>query len=112
MGLFRKKPVMIEAVKMGGIEWFDDLQFAVQFDESDALPKWLRDALLDEVISASENDFEHLSIQTLEGVMLVSPGDWIIRGVKGEIYPCKPDIFAMTYDPVDEQDVEVTGAAI
>jgi hypothetical protein len=44
--------------------------------------------------------------------MLVSPGDWIIRGVKGEIYPCKPDIFALTYDPVDEQDVEVTGAAI
>jgi hypothetical protein len=112
MGLFRKKPVMIEAVKMGGIEWFDGLQFAVQFDEPDGLPKWLRDALLDGDISAAENDFEHLSIQTLEGVMLVSPGDWIIRGVKGEIYPCKPDIFAMTYDPVDEQDVEVTGVAI
>jgi hypothetical protein len=44
--------------------------------------------------------------------MEAAEGDWIIRGVKGEIYPCKPDIFAMTYEPVDEQDVEVTGVAI
>lgn len=41
-----------------------------------------------------------LTIVTLEGSMSASPGDWIIRGVKGEIYPCKPDIFAATYDSV------------
>ena len=42
-----------------------------------------------------------LSIGTLEGHHLVSWDDWIIRGVKGELYPCKPDIFDVTYDPVD-----------
>ena len=41
-----------------------------------------------------------IKIATLEGIMTASPGDWIIRGVKGEIYPCKPDIFAATYEPV------------
>jgi hypothetical protein len=40
-----------------------------------------------------------LSVDTLEGTMTASPGDWIIRGVKGEFYPCKPDIFTTTYDP-------------
>ena len=44
------------------------------------------------------------SVPTLEGDHIASPGDWIIRGVKGELYPCKPDIFAMTYDPVNEED--------
>ena len=46
-----------------------------------------------------------LTIQTLEGEMTANNGDWIIRGVKGELYPCKPDIFAATYDPVDELPV-------
>ena len=42
-----------------------------------------------------------LPIQTLEGTMLASPGDYVIRGVKGEFYPCKPDIFVATYEPAD-----------
>lgn len=41
-----------------------------------------------------------IEIKTLEGVMLANPGDWIIKGVKGEFYPCKPDIFEATYDAV------------
>lgn len=41
-------------------------------------------------------------VQTLEGTMAASPGDWIIRGVKGEFYPCKPDIFESTYEPIAE----------
>ena len=41
------------------------------------------------------------SVSTLEGPLHISEGDWIIRGVKGEYYPCKPDIFAATYDPVE-----------
>jgi hypothetical protein len=41
-------------------------------------------------------------IGTLEGTMHASPGDWIIRGVAGEFYPCKPDIFAVTYEQIDE----------
>lgn len=40
-------------------------------------------------------------IETLEGVMHASPGDWIIKGVKGEFYPCKPDIFEQTYEPAE-----------
>lgn len=43
-------------------------------------------------------------IETLEGRMIVSPGDWIITGVQGEHYPCKPDIFEATYEPVSEPD--------
>lgn len=42
----------------------------------------------------------HMEIDTLEGRMRAESGDWIIRGVKGEVYPCKPDIFAATYDSV------------
>jgi hypothetical protein len=44
-----------------------------------------------------------LKIATLEGIMRADPGDWIIIGVKGEQYPCKPDIFAMTYEPADKE---------
>ena len=43
-----------------------------------------------------------IAIKTLEGTMEASPGDWIIKGVKGEFYPCKPDIFAATYEPADD----------
>jgi len=49
---------------------------------------------------------EELYIGTLEAPMRVNVGDWIIRGVKGEIYPCKPDIFATTYEPVDQTATE------
>ena len=49
-----------------------------------------------------------LDIETLEGVMHASPGDWIITGVNGEKYPCKPDIFEKTYEPVEEEDCEST----
>ena len=42
-----------------------------------------------------------ISIPTLEGTMIASPGDYIIRGVQGEFYPCRADIFEQTYEPVD-----------
>lgn len=45
-----------------------------------------------------------LDIETLEGVMHAEPGDWIITGVNGEKYPCKPDIFEKTYEPVEEDE--------
>ncbi len=45
---------------------------------------------------------EELMIQTLEGKMKASPGDWIITGVHGEKYPCKPDIFEKTYEPIED----------
>lgn len=49
-----------------------------------------------------------LVIETLEGAMEAKPGDWIIRGVGGELYPCKPSIFAATYDPVPKGDTKAT----
>ncbi|WP_342480024.1 hypothetical protein NST07_20455 [Paenibacillus sp. FSL L8-0340] len=51
------------------------------------------------VVEAYQTDKE-MKIETLEGVMTASPGDWIITGVNGEKYPCKPDIFKKTYSPV------------
>jgi hypothetical protein len=89
---FRKKPVVIEAVR-----------FVCNLHEIDGKePSWYEAARtmnVDEVGSILCVE-DHLEITTLEGVMRANPGDWIIRGVKGEIYPCKPDIFEATYDPV------------
>jgi len=55
------------------------------------------------VIEAWQTD-RAVTIETLEGTMVALPGDWIIRGVKGEMYPCKPDIFEATYEPVEGQE--------
>jgi hypothetical protein len=52
-------------------------------------------------VRALEHQVDALNIDTLEGTMRASPGDWIIRGVAGELYPCKPGIFAQTYEAVD-----------
>ena len=50
-------------------------------------------------IEAYQTD-EEIEIETLEGIMKANKGDWIIKGVKGELYPCKPDVFDMTYEKV------------
>jgi len=97
---YRKKPVIIDAIRWSGLE--KDIKKALKF------------------LSDGNKDFKHLpsdgihvttgigytpltgelTIPTLEGNMIASPNDWIIRGVKGEFYPCKPDIFEMTYEKV------------
>ena len=112
MPLFRKKPVMIEAVRFERLTLLEGDVYNIQFDMSESLPKWVRNAIIDDILCPNFKDGKTLVVTTLEGEHIVSPGDWIIRGVKGELYPCKPDIFTLTYDPVDEQDVEITGAAI
>lgn len=56
------------------------------------------------VIEAYKTDKE-LIIQTLEGPMKADPGDWIITGIRGEKYPCKPDIFDRTYEPAQEEEL-------
>lgn len=53
------------------------------------------------VIEACQTDV-CVEIETLEGVLIANPGDWIITGIKGEKYPCRPDIFEATYEPVEE----------
>ena len=80
---FRKKPVVIEAVQWTGL----NTQEVYDFCNSGS-----RDC---HVMG------DNLLINTLEGVMTASNGDWIIRGVNGEHYPCKPDIFAQTYEVVE-----------
>lgn len=52
------------------------------------------------VIEAYQTE-EEIEIKTLEGVMMANKGDWIIKGIKGELYPCKPDVFEMTYEKVN-----------
>lgn len=52
------------------------------------------------IVEAYQTDKEMI-IETLEGKLKASPGDWIIKGINGELYPCKPDIFAKTYEEVD-----------
>ncbi|WP_217649208.1 hypothetical protein [Yersinia ruckeri] len=81
---FRKKPVVIEAKQFNG-KWTGD--------GADIL-EWMGRG------GDWNQDTAELKIHTLEGVMTASKGDWIIKGVKGEFYPCKPDIFAATYDQV------------
>ena len=83
---FRKKPVVIEAVKYvdgNGEEIID-------FTENNA------------VFHTRENNITELIIPTLEGDMKVEKEDWVIKGVKGEFYPCKPNIFLETYEKVIE----------
>lgn len=80
---FRKKPVVIEA-------W--------PFDGSWGTARII--VGMNDKISWSDYGGGRLSIETLEGTMEAMPGDWIIKGVKGEFYPCKPDIFTVSYDAV------------
>lgn len=84
--LFRKRPVVIEAFQLP----------AAGADVPDAFHHWCERVGFVNFTSGRD---ETLEIQTLEGTMTAQPGDWIIKGVKGEFYPCKPDIFAATYEP-------------
>lgn len=84
---FRKKPVVIEARQFFNdgssyelLEWVNTNQHA----NGKELAQWHNNKLI---------------VPTLEGDHTASPGDWIIQGVKGEFYPCKPDIFEATYEP-------------
>jgi hypothetical protein len=87
MSKFRKKPIVIEAVQFNGSNQREVLSFAYPNLSEDAL----RGA---EVMRLP------VVIETPEGSMKASPGDWIIRGVKCDVYLCKPDIFESTYEPV------------
>ena len=83
MQKFRKKPVVIEAIQnlpeneTGILDFFNSTEVQFRVD-----------------------GYFTFAIITLEGEMTASPGDWLIRGVQGEVYPCKPDIFEQTYERV------------
>ncbi len=89
MGQYRKKPVVV-----GAIQWFKD------GDHEQVVPV-VRARAIPNCLLCGKHDLEHGWVETLEGGHRVCPGDWLITGVKGESYPCKPDIFAMTYESVE-----------
>ena len=95
---YRKKPVVIEAIQWNG----NNLKEVMEFICSEFS--------YEENTDYVTNKFNYrkvtkkLSINTLEGKMEVSEGDYIIKGIKGEFYPCKPDIFINTYDEVEENE--------
>ncbi len=82
MKKYRKKPVVIEAFRPG----IDDM------------PDWF----ISQPGFQLWTCFDKAVIKTLEGDMKISRGDWVIKGIAGEIYPCKPDTFEATYDEVEE----------
>ncbi len=88
MTKYRKKPVIIEAI---------------QYLREENLSSCM-DFCPDMVFNAKDNEYD---IKTLEGNMKVSKGDYIIKGVQGEFYPCKPDIFEMTYEKVNGENPEI-----
>lgn len=85
MSQWRKKPVVIEAIQFPEGFPLTVLSFV---NDNGGQSYW------------PNADDGHVTIRTLEGDMIAMPGDWIIKGVKGEFYPCKPDIFEATYEPV------------
>jgi len=90
---YRKRPIVIEA-----------MQYTA--DSCRSLHAWIGLEHADH----DEDCDQGIFIDTLEGLMEASLGDWIIRGVKGEFYPCKPDIFEATYEPVAVDPEEKPGA--
>lgn len=88
MSKFTKKPVTVEAIQWTGDNF----------------------VLIDEFITCVHETYPldgTVKIHTLEGVMTADKNDWIIKGVNGEFYPCKPDIFAKTYNPFSDEDNEI-----
>lgn len=82
MAKYRKKPVVIDAIRWDGRNLLELVGFV---DDESVLV-----------------DVGNIFIRTLEGYMEISNGDYIIKGVKGEFYPCKPDVFEMTYEGVTD----------
>lgn len=93
---FRKKPVVIEAKPWNGsvgwataiIDWILTNGGTARYHEAPGR-------------GDDGSDLASIAIDTLEGTMHATPGDWVIKGVQGEFYPCKPDIFEATYEAVD-----------
>lgn len=87
MGMFRKKPVVIEARQYDGTP-----------ASARELINWTRNSKTRCYMDVNGEGERQLSINTLEGALWVSVGDWIIKGVANEFYPCKPDIFERSYE--------------
>lgn len=88
MKKYKKRPVVIEAARFDGYN-------------ADSLMQWVNSSTgYCTAFLSLKDDSRTILIKTLEGVMTASIGDWVIKGVQGEFYPCKPDIFDQTYEEV------------
>lgn len=87
MSKYRKKPVVIKAVQYKGD--LESIKAVIDFI-----------GYIPEIIEGCETHHKFLKIKTLEGEHIATEGDYIIKGIKGEFYPCKPDIFDATYEQV------------
>lgn len=93
---YRKKPVVIQSV-----QWTGKNEIEIKLFCNDAIGPF------EDLLRTGEGKpYLYLLIQTLEGNMRADMGDWIIRGVKGEFYPCKPDIFEATYEPASVETAD------
>jgi hypothetical protein len=99
MTKFRKKPVEVEAMLIAHIIKMANSDSAAW----DAIPDWVTDNMSNGTLLVLN---DHVEISTLEGVMRGEKDDYLIQGVKGEIYACKPDIFEKTYELIDEGRIE------
>ncbi len=97
MAKYVKKPVVIEAIRWTG----NNIEELEEFALND-IDQFSFEAHSVNIRTGKDASGAPLEIQTLEGVMTVSDGDYIIKGVNGEFYPCKPDIFKKTYEPYNE----------
>lgn len=88
MNTFQKKPLLIEAVQWSGSNWHEVYAFAGHAVYT----------------SDAKDGTVHLRVKTLDAEGDCAPGDWVIRGTKGEFYPCREDIFQETYEPVDDPE--------
>jgi hypothetical protein len=95
---FRKKPVVVEAVQLNWRNWNEVCDFVGSI-VSPANPAHMV-AHFSDACGEPGPEYIELDIPTKEGVMTAKHGDWIIKGVQGEFYPIKPDIFAATYEAV------------
>jgi hypothetical protein len=100
MAKFRKRPVVIDAVQLRWTQWnaVCALLGGIVSEQNPArqVPTY------SDTCGEVGPEYLELSIPTAEGVMVARHGDWIIKGVAGEVYPCKPDIFMATYEAVED----------
>lgn len=100
MPKYRKKPVVVEAVRWTG----SNLEEIRNFVGNDLIENYIEHFDIERALI--KQTLAGIAINTLEGTMMVNYGDYIIKGVQGEFYPCEPDIFLKTYEEVDNAETQ------
>ena len=99
---YRKKPTIVDAIQWTGdnereMEQFISTKFSITYNEPEIFKTWT----VDTITTKAHIREKQISIDTLEGTMIADKGDLIIKGVNGEFYPCKPDVFEKTYEKAE-----------